>query len=96
MHPSLFRQPSAIIPLGMSCMALALVVSQLAIHGTAREVDEGPSAHLFQLLMLGQVPVIAYFAIKWLRVAPARALLVLGAQLLSAAVALAPVALLGL
>jgi hypothetical protein len=94
--PAVFRQPSAFIPLLMSLAACLVLANHLLIFGTAREVDEGPSAHLFQLLMLGQVPVIAYFAIKWLRLAPERALLVLGAQLLSAAVALAPVALLGL
>jgi hypothetical protein len=38
------------LPVAMSCTALAIVVSHLAIFGVAREADEGTAAHLFQLL----------------------------------------------
>jgi hypothetical protein len=93
---TLFRKPSAFIPLLMSLAALIVLASHLLVSGTARESDEGASAHLFQLLMVGQVPVMAYFVIRWLQRAPDRVFLVLGAQLLAAAAALAPVALLGL
>jgi hypothetical protein len=92
---SAFRNPSALIPLLMSVAALAVVAIQVLVFGTARQADEGPSAHLFQLLMVGQVPAIAYFAFAS-RKRPSAAMLVIGTQLLAAAVAMAPVALLGL
>jgi hypothetical protein len=91
-----FRHPSAFIPLLMSLAAFAILAAHVLIFGTAREADEGTSAHLFQLLMVGQVPLVAYFALTARRRTTDRVLLVLGAQLLAAAGALAPVALLGL
>jgi len=50
----------------MSLVALGLVLGHIAMFGGAREADEGAAAHLWQLLMAGQIPVIAFFAIKWL------------------------------
>ena len=91
-----FRTPAAFIPLLMSLAALTVVVVQVLFFGTAREADEGTSAHLFQLLMGGQVPVIAYFVVKSRRRGPDGVFLVIGAQLLAAAAALGPVAMLGL
>jgi len=91
-----FRHPSAFIPLLMSLAALAILAAHLLIFGTAHEADEGTSAHLFQLLMVGQIPLVAYFALTSRRRTADHVLLVLGAQLLAAAGALAPVALLGL
>lgn len=91
-----FRAPAAFIPLLMSLAALAVVTIQVLLFGTAREADEGTSAHLFQLLMGGQVPVVAYFAITSRRRGPDGVFLVIGAQLLAAAAALGPVAVLGL
>ena len=90
MNPSLFRQPSAILPLAMSFLALVLVVAQLASHGIAHEADEGPAAHIFQLLLAGQAPIVAFFAIKWLPRDPAQALMMMGLQALAALLALAP------
>jgi hypothetical protein len=75
----------------LSLAALSVVVVHIVFFGTAHEVDEGPSAHLFQLLMAGQIPVIAFFAIKWLRIANKHALAVLVAQALAGALACAPV-----
>ena len=77
MNMSLVKQPSALIPLAMSCAALALVLGHIALVGVAREADEGTAAHLWQLLMAGQVPVVAFFAITWLPRSPRQALLVL-------------------
>ena len=96
MNPSLFRRPSAVVPLGMSCVALALVLAQLAIHGIAREADEGPAAHIFQLLLAGQAPIVAFFAIKWLPRQPAQAMMMMGLQAFAALLALAPVVFFGL
>jgi hypothetical protein len=94
--PATLRQPSAFVPLAMSLAALALVIGHIAISGVAREADEGTSAHLWQLLMAGQIPIIALFAIKWLPRRPREALLVLAMQAAAGVAAAAPVFLLQL
>jgi hypothetical protein len=91
MNLSTVRQPSAVIPLAMSCGALAVVLGHLVRFGVARQADEGTAAHLWQLLMAGQLPVVAFFAIKWLPRRPGSALLVLTLQAVAALAALAPV-----
>jgi len=80
----------------MSTAALLMVVSHLLIAGAAREADEGLAAHLFQLLIAGQVPIVAYFAFKWLPREPGRALLIMGLHTAAALAALAPVIIFGL
>ena len=94
MNFSTVKQPSALIPLAMSCAALAIVLGHIAMTGVGREADEGTAAHLWQLLMAGQLPVVAFFAIKWLPRSPRQALLVLALQAGAALAALAPVFLL--
>ena len=84
------------IPLAMSLGALGLVLGHIAIFGTARQADEGAAAHLWQLLMAGQIPVIAFFAIKWLPRAPGPALLVMAVQAIAGLAAAFPVFLLNL
>ena len=93
---TLVKQPSGFLPLGMSFAALALVLSYLAVNGVVREPDEGTAAHLWQLLMAGQLPIVAFFAIKWLPQAPKPALVVLTLQAVAGLAAAAPVFLLGL
>ena len=51
-------------------------------------------AHIWQLLMAAQIPIMAFFAIKWLPRAPKEALTVLLLQLGAALAAAAPVFLL--
>jgi len=75
----------------MSAAALAIVMAYAARFGTARQADEGAAAHLWQLLMAGQLPVVAFFAIRWLPARPRPALLVLGLQAGAALAALFPV-----
>ncbi len=75
----------------MSCAALTLVLGHIAFYGVAREADEGTAAHLWQLLMAGQIPVIAFFAVRWLPRAPTQALLVLVLQAVAGLAAAAPV-----
>jgi hypothetical protein len=88
---TVLKKPSALLPLAMSLTALALVLGHIAIFGAAREADEGAAAHLWQLLMAGQVPIVAFFAITWLPQAPRQALLVLALQVCAMLAALAPV-----
>lgn len=78
------RQPSALAPIVMSLAVLALVLGHFAIFGVTHETDEGTPAHLFQLLMAGQLPVMAYFALKWVPKSPAQALRVLACQIVAA------------
>ena len=80
MNGTLLRRPTALIPLAMSAGALAIVIVHAVRFGTAREVDEGTAAHLWQLLMAGQLPLIAVFAATWLGVKPRQALRVLVLQ----------------
>jgi hypothetical protein len=75
----------------MSLTGLALVLGHITIYGVAREADEGTAAHLWQLLMAGQMPLLAFFAVKWLPRAPRQTLYVLGLQAGAALAAMAPV-----
>lgn len=90
------KSPSAFLPVVMSLIALALVIGHIAMFGAAREADEGTAAHLWQLLMAAQVPIIAWFAIKWLPRDPGQAVPVLALQAAAMLAALAPVFLLDL
>ena len=91
--PSVLHRPSAFLPLVMSVAALTLVLGHVAMvgAGAARQADEGATAHIFQLLIAGQVPIVAFFAIKWLPRAPRFSLPVLALQALAVIAALAPV-----
>lgn len=80
----------------MSVAALGVVLGHIAIFGVAREADEGTAAHLWQLLMAGQVPIIAFFAVRCLPQTPGPALVVLGLQAVAGLAAAAPVFLLNL
>lgn len=62
---SLIKQPSAYLPVLMSLAALTLVVGHAVVFGIVHETDEGATAHIWQLLMGLQLPVVAYFIIKW-------------------------------
>jgi hypothetical protein len=88
---SLMKQPSAWFPVAMSLAALALVLGYVARFGVVHEADEGAVAHVFQLLMAAQAPLVAYFALKWLPRVPGQALCVLALQAGAALAALAPV-----
>ncbi len=90
----LMKSPSAFLPPLMSLAALATLAVYVALFGVARQPDEGTAAHLWQLLMAGQLPIIAFFAIKWLPRQPGRTLAVLAIQAVAALAALAPVYLL--
>jgi hypothetical protein len=87
----MIKQPSAFLPVAMSFAALAVVLGHVAMVGVAREADEGAAAHIWQILMAAQIPVMAFFAIKWLPRTPKQALLILALQASAALAALAPV-----
>ena len=91
------KRPCAFLPLAMSLTALtmlacALIDGLIQNHGQiVREADEGTIAHLWQILMAGQLPIIALFAIKWLPRAPKPTLYVLALQAGAALASMAPV-----
>lgn len=93
---SLSRKPSAFLPMTMSLIALAVVRVHILTFGVVREADEGPTAHIWQLLMAGQLPILAYFLIRWLPRVPRHTLFVLALQIGAALAAMAPVYFLGL
>jgi hypothetical protein len=96
MNPlTILRQPTAFLPIAMSLLALATVLAFIALHGTAPQRDEGAAAHLWQLLMAGQVPIVLFHAIRWLPQSPREAAIVIAAQVVAALLAMAPVFLLG-
>ena len=88
---SLMRKPSGFVPMAMSLAALGIVLGHAAIYGIVHEADEGAAAHIFQILMVAQVPVVAYFAIKWLPRATGQAMRVLALQVFAAIAAFASV-----
>lgn len=91
MNPSLIKKPAAYLPIAMSLTALALVLVHAARYGIIHEADEGPTAHLFQMLMAAQVPLVLFFAFKWLPKAPGQTLRILALQISAALAALASV-----
>lgn len=94
---ALARRPSAMFPMIMSLAALLLLGSflLLASRGViplrAPDGDEGLAAHLWQLLMVGQLPVIAWFALRWFFRRPAQTIVILGVQAILAFASVVPV-----
>lgn len=85
------------VPVAMSAAAIALLVLALTTGwGKGPPGDEGAAAHLWQLLVGLQVPLILVFlaTANWRR--PLGIFAILGLQVLGLLVAMAPVALLRL
>jgi hypothetical protein len=78
----------------MSFAALTTLLVHLTLFGVAPQADEGTAAHIWQFLMAGQAPIMAFFAIRWLRQAPRQALPILALQVGAVLAAMAPVFLL--
>jgi len=91
---TMIKRPSAFVPVAMSFAALGIVFVHIILSCAAREADEGTAAHLWQLLMAAQIPIVAFFVIRWLPKSPRSALPVLAMQVAAALAALAPVYLL--
>jgi hypothetical protein len=90
---SLIKVPSALIPLLMSAAALGLIVLALTTGiGVSHDGDESSSARLFQLLIVAQLPVVGYFAVKWLPRVGRPAVLVLSLQIAAVALAVGTIA----
>lgn len=88
---TLLKQPSGLLPIVMSLAALALVVTHIAIFGAVHKADEGTAARVWQLLIAAQLPVMFFFAVKWLPQSPGPALRVLLLHIIAILAACAPV-----
>ena len=77
------------VPLAMSGAALALLVVHLLLFAPVPRVDEGAAARIFQLLLVGQLPIIGWFAVTWVPRQPRRAAASAAIQIASIAVAFA-------
>lgn len=88
---ALSTKPSAVLPVLMSLAALALVGVSVAVNGRGHASDEGAAAHIFQILVVAQVPVIGFFILRWMRSQPLACLAMLAVQALALAAALLPV-----
>lgn len=91
---TVLKHPSAFLPMAMSLGALITVLTVVALHGTAPQTDEGAAAHIWQLLMAAQAPIVLFFAIKWVPRSPRQAVPILAVQVGAALAAMAPVFLL--
>ena len=91
---NMLRHPSAFLPLLMSLTALGVVLVYLAVNGPAPQTDEGAAAHIWQLLMAAQVPLVFFFAVRWLPLSPRQGAITLALQAGAAVAALLPVYLL--
>jgi hypothetical protein len=87
----LARRPSGFVPILMSLAALAVVILSLAITGPVRQHDEGAAAHVFQLLVVGELPVLALFLARWARKRLWASMTILALQAAALALALFPV-----
>ena len=87
---STLKQPSAFMPIAMSLAAFAMIPIYVAMFGIVRSAYEGAAARIFQLLLGAQLPIVVWFALKWLGRTPGLAMLILALQ---AAAALTPIAL---
>lgn len=92
----LARRPSAFVPLVMSFAALSLLLVAIATGQAKQQSDEGAIAHTWQLLMVGQVPILGWFMLHWLKRDFKTGLPILVVQIAAFAAALLPVWLLGL
>ena len=86
----------AIAPIAMSLTAFLLVMGAALFVGVTREPDEGTGAHIFQLLIAGQVPFGLLFlaTADWQQLP--RVAGVLALQIAAVVLAFAPVAYYGL
>lgn len=89
----LLKKPSAWIPIALSLTILAALLTYIGISGPpVRGPDEGVGAHLFQMWLVFEVFMVAFFGVRWLPRAPKQALLVLALQAGAVFAACTPVA----
>jgi hypothetical protein len=90
------RWLGAIVPLVMTVTVAIAGLIEAAQTGFVRQADEGSAAHLFQILMPAQIPIVAIFAATQLPRHPAWTRWMLALQIGAALALFATVFALGL
>ena len=85
---------SGLIPIFISLFCIALVLVGTAKYCAPPRVDEGTEAHIFQLLMIAQLPIALFFVFTRAGKSFVQILPVLALQILAWAVAAAAAVLL--
>lgn len=81
---SLLKKPSAWIPIAVSLAVFAIMLVTIAMSGPpVHEADEGTGAHLFQIWLVLEVFMVAFFAFTWLPRRPTQALFILVIQIVA-------------
>jgi hypothetical protein len=80
LSPTLSESLGAYLPIAMSLLALLVVGTALLSGNAVPQHDEDAYAHLWQILICGQLPVVLFFAIKWLRLSNRKAMQIFGLQ----------------
>lgn len=88
------RRISAWLPIAMSMAALLLSLVRVLTVGPQPDLDEGFYAHLWQLLMVAQIPVAVVYLLKTPRSARRQMVYTVALQAGAALIAVMPVALL--
>lgn len=91
---SLLKKPSAWLPIAFSFAILLMELWAVMTYGVAsaqRDKDEGVLAHLFQIWLVLEIPMILYFATRWLQENPRKAFLILIIQIFAVLAGMFPV-----
>jgi len=81
---SILKHPSAWLPIALSLVMLVYIIVYLSVFGIIYHKDEGAPAHLFQIWLVLEIFLIAFFAIKWIARNPKQALIILALQIVCA------------
>jgi hypothetical protein len=92
----MIRKPTAWLPIVLPLAMVAFVLSWIAMFGVVHSKDEGTPAHIFQLWVVVQLVAVLVFAAKWLPRAPRPATAILALQIVSSALPVGIVFILGL
>ena len=94
----IIKKPSAWVPIALSLITLVMILVYIATVDIANppEADEGIPAHLFQIWLVIEFFMLAFFAIKWLPQNPKSAFFVLALQIVMVLIPMSIVFSLGL
>ncbi len=94
---SLLKKPSAWVPMAIPLAFFAYIVIVISVFGIGeRQEDEGTGAHLFQLWLVLEPLMLAFFAFKYIPLARKEALQILALQIATALLPISAVFSLGL
>ena len=85
------QKPSAWFAVALSFVMFMIMLSFIFIFGIVEEADEGVGAHLFQIWLVVEACMIAFFLIKWLPQKPKQAFLILAIQMIAVIAVCTPV-----